>query len=226
MSSCVILMFLGVVIFQHKFRLSGEQSISHDLRWAETRTQEKTSPILCMSASLLSSFLILTLKCKWMFIIHIHLSLIPDGDKRQCQVQLVWLHRGWKHHDWVTEQCDSGFQMEPCGEHPWDSTSVFYSHPGKQLSSVLGLHSYVYMCESSRLTFQRICKCQLDTRVKILSQERLYFAHNCDFSLFRLCVYLQSIKVPSGDMRSPMFEMYRELKFLKVCLTLIWGELL
>lgn len=31
---------------------------------------------------------------------------------------------------------------------------------------------------------------------------------------------LQNIKVATGDMRSPMFEMFRELQFLQVCVFL------
>lgn len=33
----------------------------------------------------------------------------------------------------------------------------------------------------------------------------------------RVFVRMQNIKVESGDMRSPMFGMYRELEFLRVC---------
>lgn len=32
-----------------------------------------------------------------------------------------------------------------------------------------------------------------------------------------LFVHIQNIKIASGDMRSPVFEMYRELEFLQVC---------
>lgn len=39
---------------------------------------------------------------------------------------------------------------------------------------------------------------------------------------FLMCLsfFMQNIKIASGDMRSPMFEMYRELEFLLVCLPL------
>lgn len=40
------------------------------------------------------------------------------------------------------------------------------------------------------------------------------------FFLMCLPFFIQNIKIASGDARSPMFEMYRELEFLQVCLPL------
>lgn len=40
------------------------------------------------------------------------------------------------------------------------------------------------------------------------------------FSL-HVFVHMQNIKVESGDMRSPMFGIYKELEFLQVCVLML-----